>query len=114
MELARRVMDEQARAAIPRTEQARPSRLRPAGVRDIPVQIGGPQIEPEAARGAVPESVARVCMQHHLGHAGGARSEVDESRFVGSGLEAIDRFRLRDQAIDKSLAKFNDECIKRI
>ncbi len=66
------VVDEQCRTAVPGAEIAAPGRLGPARVAHIPVQVCGPQIQPESAGDLVADGVGGVGVEGHLGGPGGA------------------------------------------
>src|ERR1043166_7782593 len=70
---------------MPRTEEARPRRLGPAGVGDAPVDVARLEVEPEFAGKLVAEAVADLRVQHHLRRAGGGAGEINDAGLVAAG-----------------------------
>src|SRR5436190_1260721 len=79
VELPAGIEREDARAHVPRAEEARPRGFRPAGIGQVPVDVRGFQVEPKLAGGAVAEAVAFLGVEDHLGMSGGAAGEVDDA-----------------------------------
>ena len=69
----------------PLAEQLAVGRFGPAGVGKRPVQVGGLQVVPVFGGQRVADGAGGLGVQHHLGVAHRAGSEVDEQRVVAAG-----------------------------
>src|SRR5207249_3614862 len=79
VKFAGRINAENARAHVPWTKEARPSRLGPTGVGEIPMNIVWLAAEPLLAGDTVPQAVALLRMEHHFRRSGRAAGEVNDT-----------------------------------
>ena len=78
------VVEHDGGSHLPGGEEDAPRGLRPAGVRERPVDVVLAKVHPVSAGQRVGEGVA-VIAGDHLRHGGGAGGEVDEHRLAGAG-----------------------------